>query len=113
MLHLTIGRLLRGRAPRSDLEPRRLFDIVHSPRPRPAARSASGRAPRRRRCSNLDAGRRAEVVDRARRSARAVRGQLHALLASAQRRAVALAFEVGLELAESRYLCGQFEPPKR
>jgi predicted ATPase/signal transduction histidine kinase len=109
MLHLTIGRLLRGRGPQADVDARRLFDIVHHlDLGLPLIRSRDERLDVA--ALNLEAGRRAKSS-----TAHAAALQLFEAgrrLVEPEARAGAaatLAFEIGLELAESRYLCGQFD----
>jgi predicted ATPase/signal transduction histidine kinase len=107
MLHLTIGRLLRGHAAPAEIESRRLFDIVHHLNlGRPSTREPAER--RDVAALDLEAGRRARSST-AHDAALALFEASHALLAADRADTDPIGFEVGLELAESRYLCGHFE----
>ena len=107
MLHLTIGRLLRRGAAPSEIETRRLFDVVHHLNlGRESIRAAEER--RDLAALDLEAGRRARSST-AQDAALALFETSHALLLADGDASDRLAFEVGLELAESRYLCGRFE----
>ena len=108
-LHLSVGRLLRrGKSP-SEIDSGLLFDVVHhldlalplivEARERLAVAEL-----------NLEAGRRAKSAT-AHESALSMFTAGRALLEGADPgpEVDGLAFELGLELAESRYLCGRFE----
>ncbi|MEO6743729.1 MAG: AAA family ATPase [Caldimonas sp.] len=107
MLHLAIGRLLRGRATPIEIESRRLFDVVHHLN---LGRSSIRAADELHDLAALDleAGRRARSST-ARDAALALFEISHALMRAGGGDADPMAFEVGLELAESRYLCGRFD----
>jgi predicted ATPase/signal transduction histidine kinase len=108
-LHLSVGRLLRRHKPSGEIDSGLLFDIVHhldlalplivDARERLAVAAL-----------NLEAGRRAKSAT-AHESALAMLTAGCELLegAASGPESDSLSFELGLELAESRYLCGRFE----
>jgi len=105
MVHLSVGRLLRARATAQQMEAA-LFDIVHHLDI--GAALIHGAAERREVAAlNLAAGRRAKSAT-AHESALGFFEAGVALLDGAGRDDE-LAFELQIEAAESRYLCGQFE----
>jgi predicted ATPase/signal transduction histidine kinase len=107
MVHLTVGRLLRSRSSREELESG-LFDVVHHLN---LGRSLILDAAERREVAalNLTAGRRAKASTAHDSALELFQAGCELLDASAWAQDYELCFELHLEQAESRYLCGQFD----
>ena len=107
MVHLTVGRLLRSRATAEQLDAL-LFDIVHHLN---LGRALIQAAPERREVAalNLTAGRRAKSSTAHDTALELFLAGLDLLDASAWTQDHELCFELHLEAAESRTLCGQFD----
>ena len=107
MVHLTVGRLLRSRATPEQLESG-LFDIVHHLN---LGRSLIHGAAERREVAalNLAAGRRAKSSTAHDTALELFQAGLDLLDATAWTQDYATCFELELEAAESRYLCGRFD----
>jgi predicted ATPase/signal transduction histidine kinase len=108
MVHLTVGRLLRSRTPPGQLDTRR-FEIVQH-----LNLGSSLIADRAERLGvaalNLDAGRKAKASTAHDTALELFAAGIELLDPAAWHDEHELAFELQLEAAESRYLCGQFEP---
>ena len=107
MVHLTVGRLLRSRATPEEVETS-LFDIVHHLN---LGRGLIQVAAERREVAalNLAAGRRAKSSTAHDTALELFLVGLGLLDAQTWSQDHALCFELHLEAAESRYLCGQFD----
>jgi predicted ATPase/signal transduction histidine kinase len=107
MVHLTVGRLLRSRASAEQLDAL-LFDIVqHLNHGRTLIQAVAER--REVAALNLAAGRRAKSSTAHDSALELFLAGIELLDAAAWSQQPELSFELHLEAAESRYLCGQFD----
>ena len=107
MVHLTVGRLLRARAPAEHLDAR-LFDVVHHLN---LGRGLIASAEERLEVAQLDlaAGRRAKLSTAHDTALELLQAGLDLLDAATWDADYALCFALHLEAAECEYLCGYFD----